>query len=48
VIANRKEESEQQSSKPNNPDQFNFQKMSMKSAIGSRLIRDCSAIVKPA
>ena len=51
VIANSKEESEQHrttSSKSNNPDQINFQNMSMKSAIGSRLIRDCPAIAKPA
>ena len=31
VIANSKEESEPQSWKSNNPDQFSFQKMSMKS-----------------
>ena len=42
VIADNKEESEQQISNSHEPDHLNFQKMSMKSAIGSRLIRDCS------
>ena len=41
VIANSKEESEQQNSKSNNPYQINFKNMSMKSAIDPRLLRDC-------
>ena len=41
VTADNKEESEEQSLKSNNQDQFNFPKMSMKTAIGSRLPRDC-------